>query len=250
MMSKLRFTVWYILLMGIGVNDVVACSVNDVLGVSQSSSSSEIKIKELVGLKKDCLTGALSLELARLYADEGYYDEAIEEIDGALTRPDAYLSKLLSAKGDVRFRQGRFNEAITQYHQSVNADPSWTGGYKSAGFAYYYIDEYEKSKSQYLLAYEIDSNDYDTNLYLGYVNFFLEENELAVKYLDAAYAIDQKKFLENDEGVITAAAAYASVGKLNLAKKLMLFVHNSNPEIKDNEWFQEVYRVIALKSKE
>ena len=74
------------------------------------------------------------LELARQAVYEGEYDEAIGHIGQALAAENAE-AQFHAMRGEIRARQGRYQDAITNFDRAVDRDPEFFSYYLGRGMA-------------------------------------------------------------------------------------------------------------------
>ena len=76
------------------------------------------------------------------------------------------------AKGSLLLKQGKIQEAISEYEEAINENPHLVDAYGSLGYVYQYkLKDYPKAIKTYLIGLEYAPHDYDLNLNIMYSYF-------------------------------------------------------------------------------
>ena len=89
--------------------------------------------------------------------EQGEFEESIRLLREAVAL-DAKIDHAYSLLGQALTAQGRFEEAIGPLAIYTQRVPGASEGFFRLGQAFYYLEEYERAKQQYLLALEADPN--------------------------------------------------------------------------------------------
>ena len=89
---------------------------------------------------------------------------------------------LFSQRGDARFFQGKFKEAVHDYDRMVELDPDLETSHWRRGIAYFYAGEYDKAAHQFEIYHTFDNVDRENGIW---------------RYLSQVKSIGREKAREN-----------------------------------------------------
>ncbi len=72
---------------------------------------------------------------------------------------------LYSQRGDARFFQGKFDEAVADYEKMVKLDPKLETGHWRRGIAYFYAEDYKKAAHQFEVYHQFDNVDRENGIW-------------------------------------------------------------------------------------
>jgi lipoprotein NlpI len=116
-----------------------------------------------------CLPGPLAA------ADAPLPPERVERMQKSLRESETKLTEEIAEKpndqdryskrGDARFFQGEFAEAISDYNQMVELDPKLETSHWRRGIAYFYAEDYEKAAHQFEIYHTFDNVDRENGIW-------------------------------------------------------------------------------------
>jgi lipoprotein NlpI len=72
---------------------------------------------------------------------------------------------LYSQRGDARFFQGKFDEAVADYEKMVELDPKLETAHWRKGIAYFYAEEYKQAAHQFEIYHQFDNVDRENGIW-------------------------------------------------------------------------------------
>lgn len=83
--------------------------------------------------------------------------------DDITTKPDDV--DLYSKRGDARFFQGKFDDAVADYDKMVELDPKLETAHWRRGIAYFYAEDYKKAAHQFEIYHSFDNVDRENGIW-------------------------------------------------------------------------------------
>jgi len=139
-------------------------------------------------------------------------------------------------KGNRLFLDGKFDEAITYYQESLDANKAIA--YYNIGVCYFLMEEYEKSRYYFEAAYKLDNS--FTESYINLAASLLQLN----RFEEAEKIITElKDYTNSAKFLINAANTYLKIG--NTAKAYYYF-QEASKQAKDEPFFKSSYGAFLI----
>ncbi|HOK40223.1 MAG TPA: tetratricopeptide repeat protein [bacterium] len=145
------------------------------------------------------------------------YPEFFEDINVLLYNAFIKVATILSEKG-------YYNAAIEAFNNALIYN-KYDFIYYNIGLLYEKLNLFDKAKENYLLALEMNYNNFDYNKSMGALLFKLKKYNEAKKYLDIAYKNNQNDY----ETLFMLAYVFYNEGNFESAIQLFKDVLNNNP---------------------
>lgn len=126
-------------------------------------------------MKSAPVIAALLTATAGFAGDGPLSPEDVERMQTAFRRQEAELSDRIAAKpaevelysrrGDMRFFQGKFDEALADYEKMLELNPKLETSHWRRGIAYFYAKDYEKAAHQFEIYHSFDNVDRENGIW-------------------------------------------------------------------------------------
>jgi len=170
----------------LGINSVALHS--DLAVSYQGLGETEKAIKEYEYILGKGKNDVNFLNLAELYKEKGYNQEAIKYYKEVLTDDSKNISVYVNL-GDLYLKNNEYNNAIDILEEGVKLDNSFAAMYYKLAHAYYLNGDYEQAKAKFEQVISKNENYYQAYYYLGEIyknkenwQHALYNYEQAVKY--------------------------------------------------------------------
>lgn len=133
--------------------------------------------KEVENAKEDILLliCLLTLSSSLFAADAPLPPDRVERMQKTLRETETKLTadlaakpddkELFSKRGDARFFQGKFADAIADYDQMIKLDPQLETSHWRRGIAYFYAGQYDKAAHQFEIYHTFDNVDRENGIW-------------------------------------------------------------------------------------
>lgn len=170
-------------------------------------------------------------KLANLYIKSKDYVKAIRICDIVLEK-DTLNKKFIRVKGIANFSNANFDIAANCFKKLLALHDSDKFILKNLGVSEFRSSSFKESREHLLMAYKLDSNDYEINYFLGKAYLNSPSPEAGLFYLNRVDSL-----LQPDPKIISTLyydkqSIYSSIGKYNEALKSyeMAYKYDAKPE--------------------
>jgi tetratricopeptide (TPR) repeat protein len=157
-----------------------------------------LKFIEEVNEGKIKADAAISYFKGSAYARKGQWDEAISEINKAISdfskarEINPMYDAAYIVRGNAYLGKGHDEEAISNYSKALEINPKYAMAYKNRGYAYSINGQLDQAISDYTKAIEIDPKYVDTYNDRGCAYFDKGQHDQAISDYTKAIEIDPK----------------------------------------------------------
>lgn len=102
----------------------------------------------------------------RIWLEQEIYDKALFDIEQAKKRLPQYVEYCFYC-GYIKYKQGRFHEAITDFSEAIGLDSTFADAYSNRGMCFYELDQYGTAIQDFNKALEFNPEDGETYLNRG-----------------------------------------------------------------------------------
>lgn len=168
-------------------------------------------------------------KLANIYVKTKKYEKAIETCDLVLQN-DLLNLKFVRIKGIAGFRNEDFKLASNCFKMLLSEGDSGKIVLKHLGISQFRNNMFKESRGHLLLAYHIDSNDFETCYFLGNAFLNSQNPELGLFYLNRADSLLQPNSIVLSTIYYDKQSIYSTIG--NNVKALMCYkkAYDYNPK--------------------
>ncbi len=163
-------------------------------------------------------------EQGNSYLREGRYEEAISEYKKAI-RIAPNNASLYYNLGFTYNKLGQYQQAVKYFNKAIGINPDDFDAYTELGFAYDQLGKYPEAIKYYEKALQIKPNDAMTYYNIGVAYNSLKKHQEAIKYYEKALQIDPKY----DSAYNNIGFAYTQLGQHEKAIGYYEKVLRTNP---------------------
>jgi tetratricopeptide (TPR) repeat protein len=168
-------------------------------------------------------------KIANLYVKKKDYDKAIQICDIAL-KNDTLNKKFLRIKGLAGFKNEDYDLARNCFKILLAEHDSGKFVLKHLGVSEFRNSLFKESREHLLLAYQVDSNDFETNYFLGNAFLNSQNPEIGLFYLDRADSLLQPNPIVLSTIYYDKKSIYSTIGNYNEALRCYEKAYNYHPK--------------------
>ncbi|MBU8920955.1 MAG: tetratricopeptide repeat protein [Bacteroidales bacterium] len=127
----------------------------------------------------------ISYQSAQQFLNAGKYDEAISNLESAVSLNPSYI-EAWSQLGSAYSTRKDYEKGISSYEKALELSPGDEGLISSIGYNYLHIENWEKAQEYFNMLLVKDENHYNANVNLAFIAQRQKKTEDAISYYEKA----------------------------------------------------------------
>lgn len=160
---------------------------------------------------------------ANSYLKLNEFEKAINDNQTAVRLTKKWTDTLAFNIGNIYWKWGKLDSALTYYNRSIAINPVKTNAYTNKSFVYLEMGDFIHAKEAILTALNIEPQSYSNLNNLGYIYFKLGDIEQAINYIERSKSINpQNAWVYRNLGLIYQSKQQKEKACANLKKAIEL----------------------------